>query len=177
MTIIAAKKYEDRIEMASDSRATAGDFIWNDDIQKIYRNDRVCIAAAGNSDIVYTFFRKIIKENILQSAYIENMMVYSEYLDDFLTEYDISMLADSISLVTILGNDQSLLCRSMDRECTLIKEFSAIGIGYPIAMGALEMGATPVEAVKIACKYNSNCGGKIQNEILCIEDKQKCGIK
>lgn len=41
-------------------------------------------------------------------------------------------------------------------------EFIAIGGGGEIATGALEVGATPEEAVSAAIKYITNCGGKVQ---------------
>lgn len=41
-------------------------------------------------------------------------------------------------------------------------EFFSEGSGDQIAMGAMAMGASAEEAVKIAIKYNIGCGGKIQ---------------
>lgn len=39
--------------------------------------------------------------------------------------------------------------------------FYAIGSGAKAALGAMHMGARPVEAVEIACKIDPYCGGKI----------------
>ena len=47
-------------------------------------------------------------------------------------------------------------------------DFIAIGSGRMIANGALEMGASAEEAVKIACKYNIYCGEPIS--ILRLND-------
>lgn len=38
------------------------------------------------------------------------------------------------------------------------EEFYAIGSGGPVALGAMTMGASAVEAVEAACKWNVNCG-------------------
>lgn len=40
--------------------------------------------------------------------------------------------------------------------------FHAGGAGGYLAIGAMEMGATAEEAVHIAIKYNSSCGGEVQ---------------
>ena len=39
--------------------------------------------------------------------------------------------------------------------------FYAIGCGYELALGAMAAGATAEDAVKIAIKYHSHCGGKV----------------
>lgn len=38
---------------------------------------------------------------------------------------------------------------------------AAVGSGTDLAVGAMEAGASPVAAVKIACKRHNGCGGKI----------------
>ena len=40
--------------------------------------------------------------------------------------------------------------------------FYAIGSGAAVALGAMHQGATAVEAAKIACLVDTNCGGRIQ---------------
>lgn len=40
--------------------------------------------------------------------------------------------------------------------------FHAIGAGAEIATGALAMGADAKEAVRLAIKYHTGCGGKIR---------------
>lgn len=45
-------------------------------------------------------------------------------------------------------------------------EFHVQGIGYEIALGALAMGASAEDATKVAIKFHSGCGGKIQKEVL-----------
>lgn len=45
---------------------------------------------------------------------------------------------------------------------SVTSKFFAIGSGANVAMGAMEMGADAVKAVKVACKYDSYCGGRIR---------------
>jgi len=74
----------------------------------------------------------------------------------------------------------SLVCIDRAGKCwDLLFEYSTIqknpglvteGSGWEIALGAMDAGATAVEAVKIACKRNVHTGGRIQsytfNEVL-----------
>lgn len=53
--------------------------------------------------------------------------------------------------------------------------FYAVGAGAPIAMGAMEQGATAREAVKIAMKYSTSCGGQITT--LDLHPKKKAKAK
>ena len=52
-------------------------------------------------------------------------------------------------------------CESHRHIDPIIDEFIAIGSGRSAAYGALEMGASAEEAVRIACKYNVCCGEPI----------------
>lgn len=45
-------------------------------------------------------------------------------------------------------------------------DFYAEGIGRELAMGALAMGATAEEAARVAIKYSTGCGGKVQKVVL-----------
>lgn len=53
----------------------------------------------------------------------------------------------------------------VDDDVVLFKvkaPFHAEGAGHEIALGALYMGATAIEAVQAAIKYHNECGGEIQ---------------
>ena len=54
-------------------------------------------------------------------------------------------------------------CKSFDHEGReLLEELpTASGSGREIALGAMDVGATPEEAVKAACERDTNSGGKI----------------
>ncbi len=41
-------------------------------------------------------------------------------------------------------------------------EFAAVGSGEKLAIGAMAMGASAEEAVRVCIKYDTGCGGKIQ---------------
>ena len=55
-----------------------------------------------------------------------------------------------------------------------IKEpYYAVGSGSAYALGALAAGATASQAVKITCRHDNNCGGKVQNVKLDIQQKEE----
>ena len=47
------------------------------------------------------------------------------------------------------------------RDCPPHLLYDAIGIGSIYAVAAMNMGLSPVEAVKTACKFSTGCGGEI----------------
>jgi hypothetical protein len=51
-------------------------------------------------------------------------------------------------------------------EVNQIKEFAAVGSVMFLAIGAMELGATASNAVKVAIKYDLFCGGDIKKIIL-----------
>lgn len=65
----------------------------------------------------------------------------------------------------IIGFEDSHVWREIDAE------FLAFGSGRPAALGALHMGADPVEAVRIAALVDPATGGRIQS--LCVSDIKK----
>lgn len=42
--------------------------------------------------------------------------------------------------------------------------FAAIGSGAPFAMAAMEMGASPAQAVRVAIKYDTGSGGRVRSK-------------
>lgn len=73
---------------------------------------------------------------------------------------------------TILAIDEKGRCYRQNKAeiggFTLEKGLITEGCGSDIALGAMDAGATAIEAVKIACKRNIYTGGKVQS--FCIED-------
>jgi hypothetical protein len=52
------------------------------------------------------------------------------------------------------------------REMLVDERYVAIGAGAPIAYGALDFGATPREAIEIACARSVSCGLPVQEYLL-----------
>lgn len=49
---------------------------------------------------------------------------------------------------------------------------AAVGSGTDLALGAMEAGASPREAVEIACKRQSDCGGRIMGLSLAVSVRE-----
>lgn len=59
----------------------------------------------------------------------------------------------------VLCPKRGLLHYDANARPDLVKEpFWAIGSGAPVALGAMERGATAIEAVEAACRWNTDCG-------------------
>lgn len=62
-----------------------------------------------------------------------------------------------------------------DKSCLLVRvsmPFYAIGCGAPLAMGAMEMGASAKQAVLVACKWDSNTHGPVSTMRLEVKGKK-----
>lgn len=51
-------------------------------------------------------------------------------------------------------------------DVNAVTEFTAVGSGMFLAMGAMELGASASEAVKVAIKYDLYCGGVIKKVVI-----------
>jgi ATP-dependent protease HslVU (ClpYQ) peptidase subunit len=71
--------------------------------------------------------------------------------------------ADFSVLVFSSSTEQLVQVDAMLEPLPVSDPFWAIGSGAKIALGAMEYGASAVEAVDIACKFDPYTGGKIQS--------------
>jgi hypothetical protein len=67
-------------------------------------------------------------------------------------------LVESINAIQVAVDGELYFWTDFDRVRTTDSPFLAIGAGRLAALGAMEKGATAVEAVEIACKYVASCG-------------------
>jgi len=166
MTIIAAKKYHDRIEIASDGRSMSNQLIIEDEVEKITEkigayND-ILIGASGHAEIC-EFFKYFCLGQQFDVGSL-SIAIYFDFLAEFHRHMGVSYNDENVYLETIfIQKTNGIIFKSEGCFCHEVSDFCAIGRGEEIALGALNMNATPKEAVKIVCKYISTCGGKIQN--------------
>lgn len=135
--------------LATDGRATNNDVVESDHTKKLYKikggiHGYVSCAICGN----YVDALKIIK------------WIKSGMTDDF-PEID---KETSASVLCIKKDNTLEIYRSANKGFPLPhKGLYTDGSGWELAMGAMEAGATAVEAVKIACRRDVHSGGKIQS--------------
>ncbi len=135
--------------LATDGRATTNDVIESDNIKKLFKtkkrdSDYVSCAFCGS----YVDALKILK------------WINEGRGDDF-PEIDKEI---SVSIICVKRNNTLDIYRRENKGFPLPhKGLYTDGSGWELAMGAMEAGATAVEAVKIACRRDVHSGGKIQS--------------
>jgi 20S proteasome alpha/beta subunit len=145
LTIIA---YKNGV-LASDSRVTFNDLVLSDTIKKIHQHDGVMGGASGDASATHDFIKWIKKGANLKK------LPKGKYRG--LVILDRSLLEGSKKIQMIHVDNQ-------DEYFEVFDEFTAIGSGDKIAIGAMSAGATAEEAVRIASEKITSCGGAIQIE-------------
>ncbi len=132
--------------LATDSRRTTNGTVESDDEKKIYLDVGGYLAVAGCGDVICSL--EIIEwiQNNKESSF---------------PEIDIKNNSSAICV----KKDGSILTYRHDAKGRSIpyKGVMADGSGWEIALGAMDAGATAVEAVKIAIGRDVNSGGKVQS--------------
>lgn len=124
------------------------------------KTDSYLAAGAGDIECVQAFLLWIQKD------------FKDKYKPEYKRDADFEMLVVDYSgkVITYINN---LLPQ---KTKALLKDCYVLGDGADLALGALAMGATAEQAVKIAAKYNPSTGGKIrtltwkENETIKTED-------
>lgn len=132
--------------LATDSQRTSGDIVESDDEKKLYVDIGGYLAVAGCGDL-------------MGSEEIFNW-IKSNKVDQF-PKID----SKDVSSVICIKKDRSVLIYRHDGHGRSISHrgILADGSGWEIALGAMDAGATAVEAVEIAIKRDINSGGKVQS--------------
>lgn len=170
MTIIAVKKFDDRIEIAGDGRVIGCDLIISDNDEKIIETDTYVLAASGAADIC-NFCKKALA--YYTSDIFASVDDYSDFIEDLHRRLNVSYTGSDIYIETIfIDKVYKKIYRSLGFLCHEIYCFAAIGKGTDMALGALESGASPSKAVEIVCKYYPSCGGKIIEKELPLNKEE-----
>ena len=136
MTVIAASLKN--LMMASDSRMNIGDA--NFPCQKIFKIGNMLVGAAGTSTAINTFFK-----------YLEDLQKNKKTKRP---ELD----AES-ELEALVMDAEGIYYYEHDCVPTkILREYHAIGCGGSPALAALMCGKNPEQAVRIACRVNTQCG-------------------
>lgn len=84
---------------------------------------------------------------------------------------------DTINAIVVKDTGEVGVIEGFRDVCWLSKKnkFTVIGAGGDIAIGAMEMGATAVEAIKIVSKHNSSTNSKVTS--VCFDWAKKSQTK
>lgn len=149
MSVIVAKVYEDRIEVAADSICVRG---WSkvhgdqDKHVKMLKYNGMILGGCGSCEETNLFFHYMKTHTIEKMDYqnvLEFVLEFKRWKDEYTGDKDF----DNRYILAYKG------------KCFCIKglyvyevnDSTAIGAGEDYARGALYMGATPEQAVKAAC--------------------------
>lgn len=132
MTTIA---YRDGV-LAADTLATSNG-LRDDYGTKVWRVGKVLVAAAGTRALCLKFREWVAAGMDGESPFAKG---------------------DGNGIVV---SDAGIVCWSENGCWPVGQPFYALGSGYQVAMGAMEMGATAEDAVRAAIKWDTSSGGEI----------------
>ncbi len=158
MTVAAVRKYKGHIIIASDSQISYGNAGKELSFSKILKFNGITFAYSGTCSVCSLL--PLFFDNYKLSGFTQKDILI------FLNEFDIWLRKksnDSVKLLmqAIITNGNKIF-RCYDFFIEEIKEYSAVGCGMFVALGALAIGATPVQAVEATIKHDIYCGGEIQ---------------
>ena len=165
MSVIAVRKYKDRIEIASDSQMTSG---YEKDLNanKIVQVKDILIASAGSYPtfkLVCFFYEHVYTEKINAIKDVVSFFIaYTKYCN----ENKIDKRTHNENIFFLISNYKIFQFHSFD--VCIVKNYAVFGTGGRNAIAGLDMGLSPKEAVKLAIKHDLYCGGAVKNKVIKI---------
>lgn len=175
MSVIAVRKFYNRIVMASDLQTSWGYGKLVDEKSqmylepsKIWRHNGLTVGSAGYV-ATSTLFRLFTKTHQPSSATIEGLL-------DFLVEF--TEWAKKKDGGFKLGNHFIIIFRgkvfqAIEYDVREISEYNAIGSGQFLALAAMYKGAEPEEAVEVAKQFDLFCSGKTDVITVELEEEKR----
>ena len=153
MSVVVAKVYADRIEMASDSIAVRGWSKVNNAANKIIKmmkyNDMIIggCGTAEEASLLFHYMKTHTIDNVDERGILDFIIEFKKWKNDLTGN-------NSMSNDYILAYKGK--CFGISGMLVFpIEDHYAIGAGEDFAQGALFMGASPREAVKAACELSA----------------------
>ncbi len=158
MSVIAARKYTDRIVMAADSINLFGQTKETKNLRVKLRKigEDFMVGAAGTSRETGLFYNYLDTHKLAvpTEAAVLNLMV--EFID-FARKFDERFWTENEYLIAY----KTALFYVYDLDVIEVKEYAAIGAGEDYALTALRLGHGPFDAVKVACDLCAFTAGPI----------------
>lgn len=165
MTVVAARKYPDRIEFAADSIVTRGSTQITDRsvaASKLFQQNGLTIGLTGalaEGSLMQIFTRN----HKPASASLEGVIDFLFEFEGWVRNRDKSFTIDNVYLIGFEGK----LFRTYPRfDVFEVSEFDAIGAGQDFAITAMHLEKTPTEAVNIACVLSVWCSLPVNTIVL-----------
>lgn len=142
MSVVVFRSYPDRIEYAADTQISDGDLKLQSKKVKLFKLGSDIFGSVSSSKCCFELKDRLTKS---KKDTIKKILDLSKSYPD----QEFLFSSEDAEGTFYIKNGES-------RDITNL-DFFAIGTGAKYALGALEKGATPEEAVKIACKYDLYC--------------------
>lgn len=161
MTVIAARVYEDRIELAADSRVTLGDYrvVGSSEAEpmKVCSVNGMVIGGAGRKSTLQwlTYFARN------HSPASESEVDVSAFILEFCEWMEKKSKSFGLENHFLVAFGSSLFKVYSSLAVMKVPEFAAIGSGGDYALAAMYLGHSPEDAARVAAKLDPWCGGDI----------------
>lgn len=147
MSVVCAKIYENKIEIAADSiRISAGTVVGMHGGSKLFQENGMTIGGCGKSAetaLMRSYIKSHKPENSSEMDILRFVVEFAKWKGDYCNDKGVEN-----NYLMIYDGKLFFLEGLSVRE---IKDFYAIGAGMDFAFAALHLGHTPREAVKVAC--------------------------
>ncbi len=168
MSVVAARVYDDRIEVAADSICVRGWSKMNSAEKKhtkLFRFKDLVVGGVGKSEEI-SLFQRYMKSHMIkemnEDGILDFLIEFKRWKKDFCGD-------DEIENRYILASKGQ--CYSTNGFFVFrVNDYYAIGAGDDFARGAMYMGATPEQAVKVACDLCVYVSEPIVKEIVPINE-------
>jgi len=169
MTVIAVRNKKDSIEIAADQQASYGkshkiasnDNIYKDG-NKIFEENGMVIGACGDVS-EYTFMRIFSRNHKPKTATEDSILDYMVEFSEWGLKKNDNFVLTNWYILIFEGKVFEIIQGYDVKE---IINFSAIGSGMFLALGALYYNKSVEESVEVAKEYDLYCGGKTQKIII-----------
>lgn len=173
MTVIAVKINKDKIVIAGDSQTTWGNHKYPKhpstdkelkSMGKIFQTNNMTFGCAGSVAHIglLQMYAKTHKPKAMEHDFILEWFI--EFKEFALKKASIAF--NDIKLFGIIISENKVFSFYDFMEIREVLNFEAIGSGQWLAIGAMEIGASAKEAVRVAIKYDLYCGGETTELII-----------
>lgn len=163
MTVIAVRKYDNEIVLASDSQTTWGDSKLNDSKQdiltkpsKLFQENGLTVGIAGHVEEA-SLFKIYVKTHKPKQADEDSMLDFLVEFLDWAKKKDSTFTLKNHYIIII----ENKIFMAIGLDIQEIKEYGSVGSGMFLALGAMFKGSKPEEAVEVAKEFDLYCNGKV----------------
>lgn len=168
MTVVACKITQSSIEIAADSQTTWGDQKMpnyhksqpNVNVNgKLFQINDTVVGCAGQSahiGMLQMYVRKQLPIEMIKDRVFDWLVEFKQWCNK-----EAQVKYEDLSIGGIIVKDKKVFWFTDYLEVNEVTDHFAYGSGMFLALGAMELGATPERAVEVAIKYDLYCGGKV----------------